>query len=79
MKRSGFTKMLNENDWWIHHQQVESLCKKLYIIFAEKFMFGYLSSVGEKSLSHLALPATSRTKLEPMAGRKITMPDKLSQ
>jgi hypothetical protein len=28
-------KMLNENDWWIHHQQAESLCKKLKVIFAE--------------------------------------------
>lgn len=28
-------KMLTENDWWIRHQQAESLCKKLVIIFAE--------------------------------------------
>jgi hypothetical protein len=27
--------MLNENDWWIRHQQAESLCKKLGVIFAE--------------------------------------------
>jgi hypothetical protein len=29
------TEMLNENDWWIRHQQAESLCKKLGVIFAE--------------------------------------------
>jgi hypothetical protein len=29
------TEILNQNDWWIRHQQAESLCKKLDILFEE--------------------------------------------
>jgi hypothetical protein len=29
------TEILNNNDWWIRHQQAKLLCKKLNIIFAE--------------------------------------------
>jgi hypothetical protein len=36
------TEMLNENDWWIRHQQAESLCRKLGVIFAELGRSGWI-------------------------------------
>jgi hypothetical protein len=51
------TETLNQNDWWIRHQQAESLCKKVDVIFEE---IAYYRDVyvwlPEKRWGHIAWP-----------------------
>jgi hypothetical protein len=77
-------KMLNENDWWIRHQQAQSLCINLGIIFSEiayyRDIYVWLAEQRWGGVTWPPCPSClQQNKIGAHGWQKNTSPDELSQ